>query len=197
MNDDKSRPCLDYKLVPNGHQQTSIRRSESLDNDTHERDVLNYVNNQANGRDTAIRSNSYSLQDMDRSRHGSERCINDPMFEYFHAMNAKSRRVSKSLPELRALKHFPLVASHYNAIDESDEDDEDSIVMQDIPAAAAWHGKSEFLFTGLGLALGLNNVWRFPYFCYKFGGMVTHISINTDWLNFKFLQAHFLLYILL
>jgi len=61
---------MDYKLVPNA-QQTSIRRSESLDNETHERDVLNYVvNNQSNGH-AIIRSNSYSLHDMDRQRQRS------------------------------------------------------------------------------------------------------------------------------
>lgn len=160
----------------NAATSTPVRRSESCDNGFTGSDVLNYVNsNQANNGQIMIRSNSYSLQHLDRPHDGSidqNMCSDDPMFSYFaQSMGAKGRRVSKSLPELRALRHFPLVATQYDQIDESDEDDDDSMMMQDIPVtAAAWSGKSEFIFTGIGLALGLNNIWRFPYFAYKFGG---------------------------
>lgn len=167
--------------VPNAgfEQSTPLRRSESCDDGFMAGNaVLNYVNNQqaSNGHPVMIRSNSYSLQNIDRpgkSFSGSigQNIHDDPMFDYFRNVSSKHRRVSRSLPELRALKHFPLVATQYDQIDESDEDEDDSMVgMQDIPVTAAWSGKSEFIFTGIGLALGLNNLWRFPYFAYQFGG---------------------------
>jgi SNF family Na+-dependent transporter len=59
------------------------------------------------------------------------------------------------------LESNPILAKKIVPADDSIDED---------PVRGKWERSHEFVFALAGCAIGLGNVWRFPYLCYKYGG---------------------------
>ncbi|CAL1674397.1 unnamed protein product [Lasius platythorax] len=82
------------------------------------------------------------------------------------------RRVPTSPSELLNVVHPPPFEDDLSTCASYDDGDVDDFGDYRQPRRPHWANKVQFVLACIGYSVGLGNVWRFPYLCYKSGGGV-------------------------
>ena len=97
----------------------------------------------------------------------------------------RSRRMSKSLPELRDLQFVSVLPDVEEEESETSEFQEE-IVYEKPAHRVPWHRKLDFLWCSVCHALGFSNIWRFPYYCYSNGGGKNYFNYLSEFCDIIF-----------